>query len=188
MLNRTLLLDRLPWAALGILLGVSTASAYRTKAGPTRFDLRTVTSQATSGQTAEFTVSLEPTAIIQNSVAGEVLEMEATVATTARNPVRSMVSVTVTDDAGNAVQPRVRSAALRVEGSSQVPAASLMAQELPDGWYHVAANAVFLDPAHNNDMVGAEEDALYLHVEDGETFFMDENEWHAQSRASEARQ
>jgi hypothetical protein len=187
MLNRTLLLDRLPWAALGILLGVSTASAYRAQVRPTRIDLRSASAHPSSGQTTEFTVSLEPTAILQDVAGGDAVEMEATVSTALTKPVRSMVSITVTNDLGDVIQPKARSAALRVEGQTQVPAAAALTQDLADGWYHVAANAVFLDPSHNNDMIGSEEDALYLRVENGETFFVDENEWYAQSRASESK-
>ena len=167
----------------GMLAGVSAAYAARSTpaagwrpgtAGPAVAELA-----SESG----FYVRVEPKQVTRDG-ARERLTLAARVGTTREVGARSIASIQIEDDRGTIVLPAKVSRRMELGARTEIAGAEVGTAALPDGWYRLRAQAVFVDPGNPKEAVGSETDSLYLEVRQGEVYIVDMADWFAGSQAN----
>jgi hypothetical protein len=173
---------------LGVMLGLLGARAHTTPrlglAEP-RGSVKPVMGLA--GE-EEFQLTLEPASLEVGSPGGETVEVGAKLISGLPKGTKALVSVTVVDDKGRVVLPRAVSPLVAVPAASEMDGPPIRIPPLEDGWYEVKGNAAFAEPTSSSEAMASEASSVHLHVENGEVFFVDLEEWNAASEVNLGRE
>ena len=187
MRSRKAIASSLVLVCIGVAGGAAGGYAARAKGAPPPW-----TPGAAAPASAElaaesgFYLRVEP-ARVARSGAGETLTLSTRIGATRDIATRTIMSVQLEDDRGRSVRPAVVSPRMSLGPATEIAGSEVTVAPLPDGWYRLRAQAVFVDPANPKEAVGSETDSVYLEVRGGEVFVVEMNEWFAGSNVNLGR-
>jgi hypothetical protein len=187
MRSRNRIITSVALACAGALGGAAAAHAAHSRGQPPPWTPGTAgAASAELATESGFYLRVEPARIARDG-AGEALTLSTRLGTTRAVGARSIMSVQVEDDRGAVVRPATVSPRMSLPPASEIAGAEVTVAPLPDGWYRLRAQAVFVDPAHPTEAMGSESASVYLEVRGGEISVVDMNEWFAASNVNLGR-
>jgi hypothetical protein len=187
MRSRKTIMTSLALAGVGVLGGVAAGHVARSSGQPPPWTPGTATT-ASAELAAEsgFYLRVQPARVARGDT-GETLTLSTRIGATRDIATRSIASVQVEDDRGRVIRPATVSPRMNLAAASEIAGAEVVLAPLPDGWYRLRAQAVFVDPGHPTEALGSETDSVYLEVRGGEVNIVEMNDWFAGSNANLGR-